>query len=72
MSSEHGLTRDAEVVVGDLPLTRAHEELKAIKVGLESENLYLRETVVPKGNLSGIVATSPSVCRRKPRCSSRV
>jgi len=53
-------------------LARAHEELKAIKVRLESENLYLRETVVPKGNLSGIVATSPSVCRRKRRCSSRV
>jgi formate hydrogenlyase transcriptional activator len=42
-------------------LARAHEELKAIKVRLESENLYLRETVVPKGNLSGIVATSPAM-----------
>ena len=42
-------------------LARAHEELKAIKVRLESENLYLRETLVPKGNLNGIVATSPGM-----------
>jgi transcriptional regulator with GAF, ATPase, and Fis domain len=39
-------------------LALAHEELKAIKVRLESENSYLRETLVPKGNLNGIIATS--------------
>ena len=42
-------------------LARAHEELKAIKVRLESENLYLRETLVPRGNLNGIVAASPGM-----------
>jgi transcriptional regulator with GAF, ATPase, and Fis domain len=42
-------------------LERALAEVSALKERLESENLYLRDTIGPRAGLEGIVATSPAM-----------
>jgi transcriptional regulator with GAF, ATPase, and Fis domain len=45
----------------EVQLARAVEELRALKDRLESENLYLRDAIAPKGSADGIVAISASM-----------